>query len=84
MFDPHSTEFRMALIAAYQAMLSSNEMTGQLEPAVILGELMAGGVPRYRAMGAAGWDSARGSAHNAAWVPVARVDVDGSVERLLR
>ena len=84
MFDPHSTEFRMALIAAYQAMLQGHDLTGEVEPAVILGELMAGGAPRYRAMGAAGWESVRGKAHNAAWVPVARVDVDGSVERLLR
>ena len=84
MFDPHSTEFQAALIAAYQGMMQRHSLTGEIEPAVILVHFGEGeGAPRYRAMSAEGWATSRGETGNAAWTPVASVEADGTVTRFL-
>lgn len=82
MFDPHSTEFQAALIAAYQGMLQRHSLTGEIEPTVILAHLGSGlDGPVHRSMNLDAWEESRAEARNASWVPVACIGADGEVSR---
>lgn len=83
-YDPHSAAFLRQVEAAKESLAWDAEHRTDRSPFVILKYFGSGeNAPSFRTLRETDWERSRSEASNAAWTPVARVELDATVVPLI-
>lgn len=83
-YDPNSAEFLRQVEVVKESLEWDAEHRTDRSPFVILVYFGSGeGAPSFRSLRETDWERTRSEASNAAWTPVARVELDATVVPLM-